>query len=79
MGSVFDQKFAELKRAHEKGIIVGLRNIAGIAFRLDIDVLLSQQPDTFNLFLIALDELQNADAQDIMGFYQIAGSYLGEC
>lgn len=75
MGSVFDQKFAELKKAHEKGIIVGLRNIAGVAFRLDIDVLLTQQPDTFNLFLIALDELQNEPASNIMGFYQIAGAY----
>ncbi len=75
MASVFDQNFAELKKAHEKGIVVGLRKIAGVALRLDIDVLLSQQPDTFNLFLIALDELQNEEAQNIMGFYQIAGAY----
>jgi hypothetical protein len=75
--SVFDQKFAALKKAHEAGIVVGLRDIAGIAFRLDIDVLFYQQPDTANLFLIALDQLQNnEDASKIMGYYQIAGKSL---
>ena len=77
MASAFDQKFAELKRAHEAGVVVGLRAVAGIAFRLDIDVLLTQQPDTFNLFLIALEELQNDDAKNIMGFFQIAGTCHG--
>jgi hypothetical protein len=73
MADAFDQKLAALKKAHAAGIVVGLRDIAGIAFRLDIDVLLTDQPDTFNLFLIALDELQNEEAKNIMGYYQIAG------
>lgn len=72
--ATFDQKLADLKRAHEAGVVAGLRNVSGIAYRLDIDVLLSERPDAFNLFLIALDELQSEKSDNIMGYYQIAGT-----
>ena len=36
----------------------GLKDF-GVVPRLDVDVLLSDEPDTFNLFLIALSELQD--------------------
>ena len=70
-----DQKLSDLRKAHAAGQVVGLRDF-GIAYRLDIDVLLTKQPDTFNLFLIALDSLQNEEpSTNIMGYFQIAGPY----
>ncbi|KAF5633744.1 tyrosinase precursor (monophenol monooxygenase) [Fusarium sp. NRRL 25303] len=46
-----------LEKAHEKGVVLGLAGF-GTGQRLDIDVMLTEQPDTFNLYLIALMELQ---------------------
>lgn len=48
----------KLNQTHEQGVVLGLRDISGVVERLDIDVMLMTQPDTFNLFLIALMELQ---------------------
>ena len=73
----FDEaKFAELEQAHKQRIVVGLRKATGLLSRLDVDVLLHDHPDTFNLFLIALSELQNAPNDDPMGYFQIAGKQL---
>ena len=74
----FEQKLADLKRAHEAGAVVGLRNVSDYAYRLDIDVLLTERPDTFNLFLIALHELQSEKSNNIMGYYQFAGKSCSE-
>lgn len=75
----------KLNKAHEQGVVLGLRDVAGVGERLDIDVMLMTQPDTFNLFLIALMELQgtkvpwNIDpgysftSKDIMSWFQLAG------
>ncbi|KAF5586322.1 tyrosinase precursor (monophenol monooxygenase) [Fusarium pseudocircinatum] len=49
-----------LDKAHEKGVVLGLAGF-GTGQRLDIDVMLTEQPDTFNLYLIALMELQGMD------------------
>ncbi|CVL09423.1 related to tyrosinase precursor (monophenol monooxygenase) [Fusarium proliferatum] len=77
-----------INKAHKEGAVIGLHEVAGVGERLDIDVMLMTQPDTFNLFLIALMELQdmkNKDitwtpdpgysftSDDIMSWYQIAG------
>jgi glutamate formiminotransferase len=48
-----------INNAHKEGAVIGLREVAGVGERLDIDVMLMTQPDTFNLFLIALMELQD--------------------
>ncbi|KAF9772953.1 hypothetical protein IL306_009291 [Fusarium sp. DS 682] len=75
----------KLNQAHEKGVVLGLHEVAGVAERLDIDVMLMTQPDTFNLFLIALMELKGMKVtwdipsdysftpEDKMSWFQIAG------
>ncbi|KAF5558860.1 tyrosinase precursor (monophenol monooxygenase) [Fusarium phyllophilum] len=50
----------QLEKAHEDGVVLGLAGF-GTGQRLDIDVMLTEQPDTFNLYLIALMELQGMD------------------
>lgn len=47
----------QLENAHKAGVVLGLAGF-GTGQRLDIDVMLTEQPDTFNLYLIALMELQ---------------------
>ncbi|CVL03756.1 related to tyrosinase precursor (monophenol monooxygenase) [Fusarium mangiferae] len=47
----------QLEKAHKAGVVLGLAGF-GVAQRVDIDVMLTEQPDTFNLYLIALMELQ---------------------
>ena len=64
-----------LEQANKAGIIKGLKEF-GTVERKDIDVLLYESPDTFNLFLIALKELQEdkfTSWKDKMSYHQIAG------
>ena len=74
-----------LDEAHKRGVVVGLRDVAGVAPRLDIDVLLLNHADTFNLLLIALMELKaenlpweiddgfKVKKADKMSYFQLAG------
>lgn len=65
-----------LRQAQQKGVVIGLKALqeSGPVPRLDIDELLTTKPDTFNLFLLALSELQNDKfTSDKMGYYQITG------
>lgn len=65
-----------LDEAQAKGIVLGLNEVTGeVRDRLDIDELLFRHPKTFNLYLLALADLQNADKsnKDKMGWFQIAG------
>lgn len=64
-----------LKKAQQEGVILGLRDVANVIPRLDIDVLLLNEPDTFNLFLLALSSIQTKKPEEIMGYYQVAGLY----
>ncbi|KAI9663307.1 MAG: hypothetical protein M1831_002591 [Alyxoria varia] len=88
MGKLNDNKLQELLAAHKKGIVVGLKGVSDVPVvpRRDIDVLLKDQPQTFNLFIIALYELQQNKAIDDkyvnlkdstddprMTYFQIAG------
>lgn len=74
MARLDENKLQALQKAHEKGIVVGLRDVANIVPRLDIDVLLVQKPQTFNLFILAFDKLQReSSSTDKMGYFQIAG------
>ena len=62
-----------LKQAHNDGVLLGLKNVAGVVPRLDVDVMLMTQPDTFNLFLLALRVLQNDGlSKDKNGYYELA-------
>ena len=70
----FEQALAELRDAHDKGIVLGLKAVSGIVERLDVDVLLDKRPQTFNLFILALDKLQHETLpSDKMSYFQIAG------
>lgn len=54
------------------GVVVGMRQLTGeVRPRMDIDVLLMTQPDTFNLFLQALVALQGDPK--LLGYYALAG------
>ncbi|KAI9656603.1 MAG: hypothetical protein M1821_004810 [Bathelium mastoideum] len=68
-------KVKKLQDAHDEGFVVGLHEVTGVAERKDIDVLLLEQPLTFNLFLLALYELQNDPdlIKSPMGYFEIAG------
>lgn len=64
-----------LKQAQKDGVLIGLKDVSGLQPRLDIDVLLMKKPDTFNLFILALSELQKPEnTRDPMGYFQLAGS-----
>jgi hypothetical protein len=68
-----------LNQAQTNGVVIGLKDLAGVVPRLDVDQLLLQEPDTFNLFLIALGDLQHdPNINDIMSYYQVAGRHQGE-
>ena len=56
------------------GVVVGMKQLAGdVRPRVDIDVLLTSQPDTFNLFLQALGALQQDPK--LLGYYALAGMF----
>lgn len=75
MARLDENKLQALQKAQEKGIVVGLKDVANIVPRLDIDVLLVQKPQTFNLFILAFDKLQReSTSTDKMGYFQIAGT-----
>ena len=61
-----------LQDAHDHGVVLGLKKVAGVVPRLDIDELLLLEPDTFNLFVLAFEDLKKDDKA--MGYFQIAGS-----
>ena len=66
-----------LEEAQQKGIVIGLNEVTGeVRSRLDVDEFLSQHPRSFNLYLLALTELQNEKLsnKDKMGWFQIAGT-----
>lgn len=75
--SDFNKKLQELRVAHQNIIVVGLEKVAGIVPRRDIDILLKEYPDTFNLLLQALVALQDEKIDDPMSYFQIAGTCYG--
>ena len=64
-----------LKEAHyTNGVVLGLKDVTDVQPRKDIDKFLVEDPDAFNLFLLALDKLQSEDMlKERMGFFEIAG------
>jgi hypothetical protein len=71
-----DQKAVmELAAAQKNGNVIGLAAVTGdVLPRRDIDDFLFNDEECFNLFLLALQALQDPDQQTkTMGYYQIAG------
>lgn len=66
----------QLRQAQENGIVIGLKGVSSEpVLRRDIDDLIVNYPDTFNLFLLALSELQRDEqVNNKMGYQQIAGN-----
>ena len=70
------QGWIDLLDAQKRGVVIGLRGVTGVVERLDIDELLLKRPDTTNLFLLALRDLQeDPETTKPMGYFQIAGSF----
>lgn len=71
------EKVAALRARHENGEVVGLKEVSGTVPRLDIDVLLYTEPTCFNLFVLALQDLQyDPDlVKSKMGYQEIAGRW----
>jgi tyrosinase len=66
------------------GVVVGMKELTGdVQVRVDIDVMLTEQPDAFNLMLLALAAMQKnpdvikkipgLDQNDLLSYYSIAG------
>lgn len=51
----------KLKEANAAGVVLGLKAISNVIPRKDIDVLIRDDPDAFNLFLLALAALQEVN------------------
>ena len=68
----------DLNTAVNRGLATGIQGF-GVVPRQDIDVLLLREPDCFNLFVLALRDLQQENGQnpplwqDKMSFFQLAG------
>lgn len=70
MGMTKDETLA----ASEQGVVVDMKALTGLNVdveRVDIDVLLTSQPDTFNLMLQAIEVMQQDSNR--LGWFQIAG------
>lgn len=61
--------------AQKDGVVLGLKGISDTPVpRLDIDDLLFRKPDAFNLFLLAIGELQEDQyATEKLAWQQVAG------
>lgn len=66
-----------LAQAQDDGVVIGLHGISGIQPRREIDDLVVNEPDMFNLFLLALESLQKDEGehQNKMGYFQVAGLF----
>ncbi|KAL1639607.1 hypothetical protein SLS58_007807 [Diplodia intermedia] len=64
-----------LAYAQAYGVVVGLKSASDVQPRREIDDLVVNEPDMFNLFLLALEALQKdyGGWQDKMSYFQIAG------
>ena len=67
---------SNLDKAQADGVVIGLGKVTkNIANRLDIDVLLTQDPQVFNLLILALHDVQKdeGEIQNKMHWFQVAG------
>jgi hypothetical protein len=64
---------ASIQNAQRNGVVAGLASTGRNLPRLDIDQMLLTQPDTFNLFLLALEKIQSTGTADKWGWFQLSG------
>lgn len=65
-----------IESAQEDGVVVGLKDISGVQPRLEIDDLMVNHPDVFNLFILALQQIMQDEsngAQNKMNYFEVAG------
>lgn len=58
-------------KATEQGVVIGLKGLGEPVPRREIDQLLPEKPETFDLFLLALKDLQEDDHKKLMGYVQV--------
>lgn len=63
----------QIRQAQKDRVVIRLAGTGSNLPRLEIDEMIIDQPDTFNLFCLAMGELKSGLAKDWMGYYQIAG------
>jgi hypothetical protein len=70
-----NDQFQKLKAAQEGFYVIGLGDVTGeVGVRRDIDDLALNEPEAFNVFVIALKRLQDPSrASNYMDYFQIAG------
>ena len=77
MGVLSAEQYAKLKAAQEGFCVIGLQEVTGeTGIRKDIDDLVMNEKEAFNVFIIALTNLQSPSAQNVqnpMSYFQIAG------
>ncbi|KIW71471.1 hypothetical protein PV04_03631 [Phialophora macrospora] len=77
MGVLSAEKFAKLKAAQDGFYVIGLQDVTGeTGIRRDIDDLALHEKEAFNVFVIALTNLQStssANTKNFMSYFQIAG------
>ena len=68
---------AILEQAQKEGRVVGLKDVTKkVLNRADIDLMVKNQPDTFNLYLLALEFMQDEKMSqgDKMNWFDISGT-----
>ncbi|OCL09432.1 Di-copper centre-containing protein [Glonium stellatum] len=77
MGVLSETNFHLLEDAQTNGYVLGLKELTGgDGLRRDIDDLLVHEPEAFNIFVLALLNLQEDSPKrtaDKMGYFQVAG------
>lgn len=66
---------ASIAQAQANGVVVGLKSVSEVKPRREIDDLVVNEPDVFNLFLLALESLQKSQGgkEAKMSYFAIAG------
>lgn len=62
-----------IQDAQRDGFVVGLNAVSGVQPRRELDDLMTNDPDVFNLFILALTSMMKANVDDKMGYFRIAG------
>jgi len=68
---------AVLEQAQKEGRVIGLKDVTKRALnRTDIDLMVKNQPDTFNLYLRALEYMQDEKLSQgyKMNWFEISGT-----
>ncbi|KJX93717.1 tyrosinase precursor like protein [Zymoseptoria brevis] len=65
-----------IESAQKDGVVVGLKHVSGVQPRLEIDDLMVNHPDVFNLFILALQQIMQDESdgvQNKMNYFEVAG------